>query len=151
MRNPNARVSDPNAWYSNPGSRIHLIYGSRFNGARLTVEVVGQEDLQDRINAYAPYCDLYYMLQRLSVGDRSVLSRSQPMYGDFSGLPDNPVDAINLYHDAERTFAQLDTEAKQQYNNDFRVWLSQIMTAPVAGEQDVSRETSKKEEKAVES
>ena len=35
------------------------------------------------IDSFAPYTDLNYMLHRLSVGDTSVLSGRQAIYGDF--------------------------------------------------------------------
>lgn len=128
MRNPNSCVRPSSRFVSNPGSRIHEILEPRFDGKGISLVKVGQEDIQQSIEAYAPYTDLNYMLSRLSVGDDSVLSRRAPLYGDFSGLPTNPIDAINLVHSAETSFGQLSAEDKALYNNDYRVWLSSIMS-----------------------
>lgn len=127
MRNKYAGVSDPHTFLSCPGERIHILYDSRFDGSRVVLEESGSFDLQERINSYAPYTDISYMLNRLKVGDTSVFSSRPPLYGDFSGMPDNPADAINIYHGAEQAFAQLSTEDKLAYNNDFRVWLAHLM------------------------
>lgn len=127
MRNKFAGVSDPHSFVTNAGESIHTLFDSRFDGSRVVLEECGSFDIQERINSFAPYTDISYMLNRLKVGDTSVLSSRPPVYGDFSGMPDNPTDAINLYHGAERAFSQLSAEEKLAYNNDFRVWLASLM------------------------
>lgn len=133
MRNKNARVSEPHAFRSCSGEKFHKLFQSRFDGSRVVLEEAGGFDIQERINSYAPYTDISYMLNRLTVGDNSVLSNRNPLYGDFSGLPDNPADAINLYHNAEAAFSQLSQEDKLSYNNDFRVWLAALMGGAFSG------------------
>ncbi len=128
MRNPHSSVNSVSSFVSSPGSREKIVYESRFNGRSLVVEPTGKYDIQDDIESYASYCDLNYMLSRLRVGDSSVLAQRQPMYGDFSGLPDNPIDAINLVRNAESRFATLPADEKLLYNNDYRVWLSDLMS-----------------------
>ena len=105
------------------GTRIQLTYEPRFDGVRTTLVVSGQFDRQERIESFAPYCDLNYMLSRLSVGDSSVLCTRKPVYGDFSGLPDNPIDAINILRSAEQRFASLSAEDKLAHGNDYLRWL----------------------------
>ena len=135
MRNPAARVSDPNSFVTDPGSPIHVLHEARFNGSTLVMVETGQENIQDTIEAYAPYTDINYMLHRLTLGDTSVLTQRQALYGDFSQMPQNPVDAINLVHSAEDAFSALPNDQKSQYNNDWRVWLNSVLTG------NVSRET----------
>lgn len=132
MRNPHSSVNAVSAFVSSPGSREKIVYESRFNGRSLVVEPTGKYDLQSDIESYASYCDLNYMLSRLRVGDPSVLAQRHAMYGDFSGLPDNPIDAINLVRNAEHRFAMLSAEEKLTYNNDYRVWLADLMSEPSA-------------------
>lgn len=135
MRNPAARVSDPNVFVTDPGSPIHVLREARFNGSTLVMVETGQENIQDMIEAYAPYTDINYMLHRLSLGDTSVLTQRQALYGDFSQMPQNPVDAINLVHRAEDAFSGMPNDEKSKFNNDWRVWLNAVLTG------DVSRET----------
>lgn len=132
MRNPNVCIPDLHSIFSCPGSKYHVLYESRFDGRTLSLVEVGREEIQPKIEAYAPYTDLVYMLSRLKVNDFSVLNQRRAMYGDFSELPKNPVDAINLVHGAESAFGRLSAEEKQRYNNDYRVWLAQLFNTSVS-------------------
>lgn len=127
MRNPFSKVSDPGEFSTPPGDSIHHICTGRFDGRTLKVVETGTEDIQQSIQAHAPFTDLRYMLSRLSVGDDSVLSSRQPLYGDFSGLFDNPIDAINAVSDARSRFDQLSAEDKKSCNNDWRVWFASLL------------------------
>lgn len=148
MRNNSARCYAGGV-NSNAGEEYHVLYEPRFNGSRIVLDEVGREEIQPKINAFAPYTDLMYMLSRLKVGDSSVLSSSSPLYGDFSAMPDNPIDAINLVHNAEAKFLALPAEEKGRYNNDFKVWLASMFSSAELAVGDVSRESmiENKEEK----
>ena len=78
------------------------------------------------------------MLHRLSVGDTSVLSGRQAIYGDFSGLPQNPVDMINVLNSAEQSFSQLPADEKAAFNNDYRVWLANLLNSFSNTDDDIS-------------
>lgn len=111
-----------------PGSRIHLHYEARHDGQRVVLIESGATDIQNEIESYGKYTDLHYMLHRLAVGDRNVLSSRPPIYGDFSGLPTNPIDAINLVHTAEARFGELSSEDRASFNNDYRAWLASVLS-----------------------
>lgn len=128
MRNPFSKVSKPGEFSTPPGDPIHHICTGRFDGRTLKVVETGTEDIQQSIQAHAPFTDLRYMLSRLSVGDDSVLSSRQPLYGDFSGLFDNPIDAINAVNDARSRFDLLPAEDKKACNNDWRVWFASLLS-----------------------
>lgn len=121
-------------YYCPPGDRIRIIREGRFNGDKLELVPVGQEDIFDKVQQFAPFCDLHYMLHRLKVGDTSVMAKSAPLYGDFSGMPDNPVDMINFVSNARNKFDALDTETRQKYNMDYMRWLSAKMKPNVPSE-----------------
>lgn len=123
MRNPLYRVSVIREYITPCGSPIHNIHERVFDGDRTYLKVVGKENIQDIISSYAPYCDLEYMLHRLSIGDYSPLSRKLPLYGDFSGMPDNLTDAINIARSVESRFTTLDKETRAKYGNDWRKWI----------------------------
>lgn len=120
-----------------PGSRIHLHYEAKHDGQRLVLEAAGSTDIQNEIESYGKYTDLHYMLHRLAVGDKNVMASRPPIYGDFSGLPTNPVDAINLVHSAERRFGSLSSEDRAAYNNDYRKWLASVLSGNVPGKHPV--------------
>ena len=136
MRNPFSRVPDASTFCSPPGSRTKIQYEGRFNGKHGTLVATGIIDTQDIINAYAPLTDINYMLHRLSVGDRTVLSSHTPIYGDFSGLPSDPIDAINMVENARTAFGRLPVEEKQKFNNDYRVWLAGLFSGSVGAKPD---------------
>ncbi len=127
MRKPN-HVPDVSEIFTASGSRKKPIYTPRFDGECISLRETGSIDIQDSINAFAPYCDLRYMLTRLKAGDTSVLSSRTPSYGDFTGLPGNPVDTLNLIHDVERSFSELPDELRVSCNNDWRVYFTRLCT-----------------------
>ncbi len=110
------------------GSPVEPLFTPKFNGSEIVLVESGSIDIQERINSYAPYCDLRYMLNQLKVGDTSVLSPNPPLYGDFSSLPCHPVDALNLITDVEHRFDSLPDEVKQSCNNDWRVYFTRLFT-----------------------
>ncbi len=128
MRHKDARIPDFSSIHTNHGSPIHNILEPRFNGVSTCLVVTGQENIQDRIEAEAPYTDINYMLHRLSLGDQSVLTVKQAMYGDFSGLPSDPIEALNLVHESERAFGRLSVEDKLRYNNDWKLWFTDLLS-----------------------
>lgn len=137
MRNKSAKIPNISSIHTYAGSPVHQILEPRFNGSTTRLVVVGEENIQDRIEAEAPLTDINYMLNRLSLGDTSVLSTKRAMYGDFTGLPSDPIEALNLVHESERAFAQLSSEDKLKYNNDWKRWFADILS----GKPSVSSET----------
>ncbi len=114
---------------TSPGSRTETIFVPVFNGSEIVLKKSGTVDVQDRINSFAPYCDIRYMLNQLKVGDSSVLSARPPLYGDFSSFPSHPVDALNLISDVERRFDSLPDDIKSSCNNDWRVYFSRLFAS----------------------
>lgn len=116
---------------TSPGSRIETLYTPSFNGIEIVLSRSGSVDVQDRINSFAPYTDIRFMLNQLKVGDSSVLASRPPMYGDFSAMPSHPVDALNLISDVERRFDSLPDDVKASYNNDWRVYFTRLFAPAV--------------------
>lgn len=135
MWNRNACIPDIDQIHSNPGSRVHDLLEPRFDGEGTRLVKTGEEDIQDRIEAAAPFTDINYMLHRLSLGDRSVLNARSPIYGDVSELPRDPIEALNLVQRSEDAFMQLAPGERAKYNNDWQRWFADILSG------DVSRET----------
>ena len=121
------RIQDTSEFVTPHGSRVFIHHEARFDGERTVIVETGKSDIQEKINSYAPFCDINYMLHRLSIGDRSFINSRQPMYGDFSGMPTAPHDILNIARSAELRFSQLTADEKKEYNNDYRVWLSRCM------------------------
>lgn len=142
MRLHSYRIPNTGEVFTSPGSRTETLFTPQFNGNEIVLIKSGTVDVQDRINSYAPYCDIRYMLSQLRIGDRSVLSQKQPLYGDFSGFPSHPVDALNFIDDVQRTFDHLPEETKLACNNDWRVYFSQLVTGQLGDSSGVSDKLS---------
>lgn len=136
MRNKQARIPNIASIHTYSGSPVHKILEPRFDGTVTRLVVTGEENIQDRMEAEAPMTDINYMLHRLSLGDQSVLCSRRPMYGDFTGLPSDPIEALNLVHQSEYAFSLLSAEDKRKYNNDWKQWFADLLS-----QKNVSRET----------
>lgn len=128
MRNKQARIPNIASIHTFSGSPVHKILEPRFDGTVTRLVVTGEENIQDRMEAEAPMTDINYMLHRLSLGDQSVLSSRRPMYGDFTGLPSDPIEALNLVHQSEYAFSLLSVEDKRKYNNDWKQWFADLLS-----------------------
>lgn len=131
------RIPDIGDVKTSPGSRTEILYTPTFNGSEIVLKKSGTFDVQERIDSFAPYCDIRYMINQLKVGDASVLSTRPPMYGDFSSLPAHPVDALNLINDVERTFDALPDDVKASCNNDWRQYFVRLFASPADNSVDV--------------
>lgn len=124
------------------GNRKKKLYTPRFNGETIVLSESGSIDVQDSINSYAPYCDLRYMLSRLKVGDSSVLSTRPPTYGDFTLIPRNPIDTLNLIHDVERRFGSVPEDIRKECNNDWRIYFTRLCAGDFQSAPSVSSDIS---------
>lgn len=125
---------NPLAFGSNPGTPVVKLFEPRFDGSTTSLVQVGTKNIQKEMDSLAKYCDINYMLTQLSNGDTSCLSKNQPLFGDFSRLPDNPADVLNLVNGAQSAFGKLSASDRARYSNDWRVWFAsclQSSRAPV--------------------
>lgn len=123
MRNPKAKVSDPNKFVSDPGSDEHILYSAKLlpNGeVRLTE--CGKESISEMINAQKEMTDIHYIIQRLEMGDDSVL-RDGAVYGDFTQTPKSLAEAMQLMMDGEKKFYELPLDVRQKFDNNYMQWL----------------------------
>lgn len=122
MRNPNARVPlefEPTC----SGDRYHIDYQPIIEDGCIQLVECGRTDIQAVIDSYADSCDMALILQRLSIGDTSVLNPKIPMYGDFSACPTSLAAILNLKIEAQRVFDKLDPAVRDQFD-DFNSWLA---------------------------
>lgn len=126
MRNKNACVSDPNSFCTDPGSRYRTLFSPivRPDGTIQLVES-GKEDIQEYIQSQKDKTDMSFILSRMAAGDTSVLTDKTPMYGDFTSMPKNYAEALQLVIDREADFMKLPLEVRNKFNNDFRQWFAQ--------------------------
>lgn len=122
MRNPNARVPlefDPTC----SGDRYHVDYQPIIEDGCIQLVEAGRTDIQAVIDSYADSCDMSLILQRLSIGDTSVLNSKTPMFGDFTSCPSTLAGILNLKLEAQRLYDKLDPAVRDQFE-DFNSWLA---------------------------
>lgn len=122
MRNPNARVPlefEPTC----SGDRYHIDYQPVIEDGCIQLVEAGRTDIQAVIDSYADSCDMSLILQRLSIGDTSVLNSKTPMFGDFTGAPSSLAGILNLKIEAQRIFDKLEPAVRDQFE-DFNSWLA---------------------------
>lgn len=125
MRNKYAVVSDPNSFVTDPGSRYHIIYDPVVKSdGTIVLEESGQDDIQEYIDSFRDQTDMSFILQRMALGDLSVLSQKTPMYGDFTNMPKTYAEALQLVLDSEKKFMQLPLEVRNLFDNDYRKWFA---------------------------
>lgn len=123
MRNPNARVSDPHEFITCSGDQFHITYSAKImEDGTIFLKESGKDDIQAMINSYRDQTDMAYILRQLQLGDTSVL-RDGAMYGDFTVMPNNMLEAMQLMIDGEKAFYELDLETRQKFDNNYRQWM----------------------------
>lgn len=116
---------------SEVGSRVKVKYSSKYdeNGNIVLVEV-GTEDVYDYIQSFAASVDINNIMQRFNGGDSSALLKVQGVYGDFSDVPDNWSDVLNVLNEGRMNFDRAPKEFKEQFGNDFSRFVSLGGIAP---------------------
>lgn len=143
IRNPNSRISDPYGFTAPAGESVHVMFTGVWKTDRLELIEAGSVDLQDRIQSQAPFTDLTYMVKRLKLGDNSVLTKKQPLYGDFTKLPVNGSELVNTLLHAEYAFNQLPVDERKKHGYDYRSWLASIFQ-PVSVKSAVEKPVAEK-------
>lgn len=131
IRNSNSRISNPYGFIAPAGESIHTLYTGVWKTNRLELVASGSVDLQERIQNQAPFTDLAYMIKRLKLGDNSVLTKRQPLYGDFTQLPNDGSELVNTLLHAEYAFSELPVEERKKHGYDYRSWLASIVQPAV--------------------
>lgn len=93
-----------------------------------TVIKCGEYDFQAQIDSFADECDLYKILDRLGVSDKSpdvvaeALAQFRPpmfdnmKFGDISDMPDNIHEVSKFYRDSVAFFNGLPADVRKEYN-----------------------------------
>lgn len=124
MRNPNARVSDPNEFVTEAGNPFRIVYESKvLPDGQLDIVAAGKEDIQAKIESFRSSTDMSYILKQIALGNNDVLVKSVGQYGDFTHMPKTMAEAMQLQIDAENEFYKLPLDVRGKFDNDYRRWL----------------------------
>lgn len=124
MRNKNAKVSNPNDFVTDSGSRVKTLYSAKVTpNGEILLSPSGKEDIQDYINSFRESTDMSFILHQLSLGNTAVLNQKQMLFGDFTEVPESLAAAQQMLIDGEEAFYKLPLDVRQQFDNNFRNWL----------------------------
>lgn len=125
----------PTLWTDH--KRIHVSSGNRMkdemqlrvvDGYEKLVKV-GESDLYEEIQSHRDSVDINKILERcLNTGDFSVLNVMPSRFMDTTSMPKTLAEAHSMIKDAENYFNKLPVEIKNQYNNSFVEFVSDLGT-----------------------
>ena len=111
---------------SDPGSPIHVVLQPELQkDGTLKLVPVGKENTDEIIASYYESTTLECILAKFANGDMSALNRYQPLYIDVTEMPKSLAEAQQKIINAEYAFNALPAEVKQQFGNNFNVWLAE--------------------------
>lgn len=107
------------------GSPLHPVYHTKIDKkGDIELEITGYENIQDKIEAERPGCELRTLIARYENGDLLALNSRAGFYGDVAHFPASLIDAMNIVRDAEIEFEKLPVDVKNKYGVDWRKWLA---------------------------
>ena len=88
----------------------------------------GDRNIREEIQEAAKGTDIYSIIDKyLETGDESLLNKRKGFFGDFTNIPQNPVDIHNMIVQAESVFEQLDKDVRAEFENDVGVFKQSIL------------------------
>lgn len=102
------------------GSRFESVYKTKIeDDGTISFEVIGQDDVYERIQSFAESCDINVILKRFQKGDSSVLSQVQGFYADVTGAPKTYAQMLQAVIDGQDMFSKLPADLRAEFGNDF--------------------------------
>lgn len=127
MRNKNARVPDPNKFVSPHGDDFHIEYTAEIqkDGTIKLVEC-GKMNIKEYINSFKESTDMEYILKCMALGDDSVLTHKQPIFGDFTEAPTSLMEFQQRMIDGQRAFMSLPVDVRNEYDHDLMKFMADV-------------------------
>lgn len=118
----------PNKFVSETGSGIKELFRGKLDKDTGIIELVpdGKKNLYAEIQSYKDSCDINKIVERYAAGEIDILNQVQGVYGDFSAAPADLADAYRQAKDLEWQFDRLPVDIKEQFGNNFYLWLRDV-------------------------
>lgn len=106
-------------------SKTRPIYTEQFdtNGHKKLVKT-GETNVYDKIQSFKDETLIYNILDRFSAGDINAINKVKGNYGDFTEMPKTLMEAQNKLIQAERTFNELPTEVRAEFNHSYEQFIA---------------------------
>lgn len=126
MRNKNSKVSDPNSFVSNPGTKEEILYDAKvLPDGQIELRPAGKKNIQEYIDSFRESTDISFIVQRLKNGDVADLNLRDGFYADMTKMPTTRAEFMQLFIDMERKFNELPLEIRNKFDNNYRNWYAQ--------------------------
>lgn len=134
---------------SNPGTFEEEVWAMRLTETgEQEFYVKGKTNIYEKIQMFKDDCDLEQIIQRvMQTGDASIMMQRQPLYADFSDMPDNIFEAHQKIEEAKEVFNNLPTEVKEKYGMSFDRYLADFGSEEWMKNMGFFKEETKEEEK----
>lgn len=110
-----------------PGSGIKEEFQLRITDEGEDLVKVGESDLYEYIQSHADSVDIHKILERCAmIGDYSILDRMPAQFMDVTEMPKNLAEAHAAVQDAKNYFNALPLEMRQEYENNFTLFLQDL-------------------------
>lgn len=104
--------------FSNGGSRYREIREPLLKDGKISVEVVGKEDIQEYIDSFEDSCRIENIVARAMNGEPELLDQRKGFYGDFTDYPKTYAEMLDRVIQAQNIFENLPLEIRNRFNND---------------------------------
>lgn len=119
--------SDRKVYYSNPGSRVKVLYSPVMDeGGNFHLEKSGETDIYEEIQSHRESTELSVLLKRFQNGEYDVLSKAQGFYADVSDAPRSYAEVLQRVKEGESTFSALPADVRNKFGNSFECWFATI-------------------------
>lgn len=113
------------------GTKVKRLYTPKYTEDG-TLELVesGLENQYDYIQSYKDSVNIHVLLEQYARGDINALSKIQGTYQDYSDMPRNYAEMLNMVITAESEFDRLPVEVKAQFGQSYERWLIEMDNLP---------------------
>lgn len=110
-----------------PGSGIKEEFQLRITEEGEDLVKIGESSLYDYIQSHADSVDIHKILERCAMlDDYSILNRMPAQFMDVTEMPRNLAEAHAAVQDAKNYFNALPLELRQEYENNFTLFLQDL-------------------------
>lgn len=83
-------------------------------------------NIYEQIQSHKDSCDINLILTKYMNGDKTVLSKVQGFYGDYTNIPTSLNELQNRVLDAERLFYQLPIETREKFEHNPGIFYNMV-------------------------
>lgn len=114
---------------TNPGTEKIDIYSEAIDkDGRVYLKKIEETNIYQKIQASLEETQTYNILEKfLQSGDASIINKREGIYGNFTNIPNTPIELQNTIMRAEREFEELDKDVRAEFENNVGMFKQSIL------------------------